>query len=178
MPVCLYGCIAACLCAWMPVWLYAYMVVCLYVCMPVCLHACMVVWLFCFDLVSVSVSVSAFWFRSSGWLSVMMTITVCWLFCLVLFWLNCFGLNRWTVLIYMNWVDLTSLWTEMIDSIWFWLDLIWFDWLSRLSILCAVSVFFRVCSVSAIISISTSILGGVVLLSPVFTFNSNFLTVY
>ena len=138
-------------------------------CMPACLYDCSVLIWFRF-----SVSVSAFWFRSSGWLSVMMTITVRWLFCLVLFWLNCFGLNRWTVLICMNWVDLTSLWTEMIDSIWFWLDLIWFDWLSRLSILCAVSVFFHVCSVGAIISTSTTILGGVVLPSTGIHFSFQF----
>ena len=82
----------------------------------------------------------------------------------ILGWIDELSWFTWTVLIYMNWVDLISLWTEMIDSIWFWLDLIWFDWLSRLSILCAVpSVFFRVCSVGAIISASTTILGGVVL---------------
>jgi len=87
-------------------------------------------------------------------------------------------LSDLTALIYMNWVDLTSPWTEMIDSIWFWLDLIRFDWLSRLSILCAVSVFFHVFSVGAIISTSTTILGGVVLLSTGIHFHSNFLTVF
>ena len=84
----------------------------------------------------------------------------------------------WIVLIYMNWVALISLWTEMIDSIWFWLDLIWFDWLSRLSILCAVSVFFRSVPSARSFLPARPFLEALFFLPPVFIFNPNFLTVF
>ena len=80
-----------------------------------------------------------------------------------------FGLNQWTVLIYTNcldlhelsWLDLSLDWNDWFNLILTWSDLIWL-------IVPTVDSLCRVCvlpfySVGAIISASTTILGGVVL---------------